>query len=467
MVVALGVDYASEFEILELKFILPTGQILNLHQDFILTEINIFESIFSHSVVGSVIVADTRELITKGAFAGQERLSLKIQTPSPDFKTKFDDGTTKLIDFTDVPLRVHKIPVRTGISSGTQLFEIQFISDHALVNATKRISKSYVKSKSNIGEMVKDLLIEELGVPSNKVEKNVEGTKGSRSLIVQNANPLAFITRLTKEAISEENDSSEYVFFANKNGVHFKTLQSLFDRDPRGLFHNGDKGTDEKYTKDSDSGKITQHFRRILEFDLVQGHDFLVDNHGGMIGGKVVEHNLYRKKLETKTFNYFSDGDYKDYHRINKERVYNRLSLNASDEELENSKISVIANSKDKFEKDMSFELKKDANQRNKTILRRQSKFLELQKGISIKMEVTGYTALTAGDMVFINLQSIGGDDSDPANNKFYSGVYLVKTLRHKFSYPTRQHTMGITAVKDGLPFALEPDTNAFKPVEA
>ena len=26
MVVALGVDYASEFEILELKFILPTGQ---------------------------------------------------------------------------------------------------------------------------------------------------------------------------------------------------------------------------------------------------------------------------------------------------------------------------------------------------------------------------------------------------------------------------------------------------------
>ena len=71
--------------------------LLNLHQDFILTEINIFESIFSHSIVGSVIVADTRELITKGAFAGQERLSMKIQTPSPDFKTKFDDGTTKFV----------------------------------------------------------------------------------------------------------------------------------------------------------------------------------------------------------------------------------------------------------------------------------------------------------------------------------------------------------------------------------
>ena len=37
-----GVDYAGEFDILELKLILPTGQILNLDKDFILTEINIF-----------------------------------------------------------------------------------------------------------------------------------------------------------------------------------------------------------------------------------------------------------------------------------------------------------------------------------------------------------------------------------------------------------------------------------------
>ena len=458
-----GVDYASEFDILELKLILPTGQVLNLHTDFILTEINIFEEIFSHSITGNVIVADTRELITKGAFAGQERLSLKIKTPSPDFNKPFeDDGTTKEIDFTDVPLRIHKIPVRTGISMGAQVYEFSFISEHTFINATKRVSKSYVKNKSNIGEMVKDLLINELGLPSDRVVQNIENTKGSRSLIVQNANPLAFITRLTKEAISEKNDSSEYVFFANKNGVHFKTLQSLFLKEPRGLFHNGDKGVDEKYIDEEDSGKITQHFRRILDFELVQGHDLLLDSHGGMIGGKVFEHNLYRKKLETKTFNYFNDENYKSNDRINAERVFNRISINASDDELENTNISVISNSKDKFEKDMYFELKKDANQRNKTILRRQSKFLELQKGISIKMEVTGYTALTAGDMVFINLQSIGGDDSDPALNKFYSGFYLVKTLRHKFSYPTRQHTMGITAVKDGLPFALEPDQEAF-----
>ena len=136
-----GVDYAGQFEILELKLILPTGQILNLDKDFILTEVNIFEEIFSHTITGNVIVADTRELISKGAFAGQERLSMKIQTPSSDFRTKFDDGTTKLIDFTETQLRVHKIPLRSGVSSGAQIFELQFVSDHAVTNSSKRVSK--------------------------------------------------------------------------------------------------------------------------------------------------------------------------------------------------------------------------------------------------------------------------------------------------------------------------------------
>ena len=64
--------------------------------------------------------------------------------------------------------------------------------------------------------------------------------------------------------------------------------------------------------------------------------------------------------------------------------------------------------------------------------------------------------------MIFVNLQSIGGDDDDPALNELFSGEYLVKSLRHKFSYPTKTHTMGMVVVKDGLPFPAEPRTDAF-----
>ena len=50
-----------------------------------------------------------------------------------------------------------------------QFYELKFISEHALVNSTKKISKSYVNSKSNIGEMVEDLLKNELGLPQDKI----------------------------------------------------------------------------------------------------------------------------------------------------------------------------------------------------------------------------------------------------------------------------------------------------------
>ena len=61
------------------------GVVLNVDKDFILMEINIFESLFSHSITGTIIVADIDEIISKGAFV-QDTLTLKIQTPSPNLR---------------------------------------------------------------------------------------------------------------------------------------------------------------------------------------------------------------------------------------------------------------------------------------------------------------------------------------------------------------------------------------------
>ena len=78
-----GAQYAGDFEVTELRMTLSDGNaVLNMDKDFILVEINIFESLFSHSITGSIIVADTREIISKGAFMGQETLTLKIQHTS-------------------------------------------------------------------------------------------------------------------------------------------------------------------------------------------------------------------------------------------------------------------------------------------------------------------------------------------------------------------------------------------------
>ena len=61
---------------------------------------------------------------------------------------------------------------------------------------------------------------------------------------------------------------------------------------------------------------------------------------------------------------------------------------------------------------DMSFELKKNQKKFD-AILERQSRFLELTEGLKIKMDTHGYTGVAVGDIITVNVNTIGGDDND------------------------------------------------------
>jgi len=449
-----GVQYAGEVEFLEVMITSPDGQSVRLdaNNDVTITEINVFEDMFRHSLTGNLLITDTKEFINKFPIVGQERLTMKIKTPSPEIK-KEDIFEGEIFDFIERRFVINKVQSRDGIATGAQFYELKFISEHALVNSTKKISKSYVNSKSNIGEMVEDLLKNELGLPQDKIF--VEPTLGSRSMLMQNINPHTFIQNLTKEAISKEDGSPNYVYYENKNGVFFRTLQHMYKQQSRGQFHFGDKATDEEYDgKDVDSGKVIQSYRRILDMSLINGHDLLLNAHAGMMGGNVIEQNFYHKRLDTKKYNYLDDKYYKRYDRIEggiSERVYTADSLgDASPDDIENTNTSVIPISKSS-DMDMSFELKKTPNKRFDAILERQSRFLELTEGLKIKMDTHGYTGVAVGDIITVNVNTIGGDDNDGNIVKFYSGDYLIKELRHTFSPPVKTHVMTMVVVKDGL----------------
>ena len=54
---------------------------------------------------------------------------------------------------------------------------------------------------------------------------------------------------MSNEAVSKSQDgnnpSPHYLFFENKDGIHFRSLQSLYDQDTKETFHVGDMGFDE------------------------------------------------------------------------------------------------------------------------------------------------------------------------------------------------------------------------------
>ena len=295
------IQFTGEFRLEEALVTSPTGEVTDLMTDLQIVEINLFESLIRNTISGSIIVVDTRNVVVKLPIIGQEDLSLKIVTPS--LKKKED-----ILDFTENTFFIHKIAKREEVSVGAQTYELSFISDAAIINSSKRLSRSYVESKANIGEMVEDILKKDLGVPSDRIF--VEPTLGTRKLIIPNSKPYTFITRLTKQALSKQG-SPHYLFFENKNGMHFLPLQKLYEQDVRAEFNVNDEGIDQKQAEGT-----PESYKRMLEYSLNIKKDTLVNTSTGMMGSNVIEHNLYNKKYEVKKFNYFDDKDFQAFERI-------------------------------------------------------------------------------------------------------------------------------------------------------
>ena len=432
------IQFTGEFRLEEALVTSPTGQVTDLMTDLQIVEINLFESLIRNTISGSIIVVDTRNVVVKLPIVGQEDLSLKIVTPS--LKKKED-----ILDFTENTFFIHKIAKREEVSVGAQTYELSFVSDAAIINSSKRLSRSYVGSKANIGEMVEDILKKDLGVPSDRIF--VEPTLGTRKLIIPNSKPYTFITRLTKQALSKQG-SPHYLFFENKNGMHFLPLQKLYEQDIRAEFNVNDEGIDQKQAQGT-----PESYKRMIEYSLNIKKDTLVNASTGMMGSNVIEHNLYNKKYEVKKFNYFDDKDFQAFERIDDNRVY---SDDLFGDDIVNSKTHVIPISRED-DVDKSHE-SGTPNQRYKTILNRQSRFIELADGISINMTVHGQTTLTVGDMVDVTIPPLAGNEREEGPDKpekFYSGLYLIKTLRHTFSPPTRNHIISMEVFKDGFPDAI------------
>ena len=463
---SVGVQYAGDFNLEEALLISPTGNVTDLITDVVIVEMNIFEDMFKSSITGSIIVTDTNDIVSKIPIVGQEYLTLKIRTPTLTLEKD-------IIDFTENPFAVHKISLRRELTTGGQTYELKFISQEAIKNSQRKISKSYSGNKANIGDIVFDLLSEDKnGVQSSK-EIFIEQTTGKRKYVIPNMNPFSAITTLSNEAVSKSQDgnnpSPHYLFFENKNGIHFRSLQSLYEQDAKDLFHVGDMGFDEEEIDgDPESGKLIQNFRRILAYEIRTRKDLFLNSASGMLGGRLITHDIYKKNYDVREYNYLDDDDFGQHKRLSDEgdafRVYNVDRFESTDFSKAKTHLIPISKTTKNFDAHYttSDELdgNSDSNRLQETYLQRQSRLMEIGNGISIQMSVNGRTSLTVGDIIFITIPSIRGSDTE---NELYTGKYLIVKLRHTFSKPLRQHEITMEVVRDNSPSDYPSDGNPYE----
>jgi len=478
-----SLQYAGEFILERCELISSSGVAADISK--VVVEINIFEDIFSNSLTGSIIITDTNNLADNMPIIGQEYISLKVVTPSLR-----DDA----IDFTKNVFCVFESN-RTPSSTNSEVIELKICSPELLRNHRTRVSKSYEQTADQI---VKSVMENEKYINTKK-DLYIEPTLGIRKILSPNYHPFHLIRNLTRESMSAKNDSPHYLFFENIHGFHFRSIQSLYDDGVQGEFHYGDKGTDEVYNDSSDAGKIVQSFKRILSLSVPSKNNSLFDIMGGMLGSKLIMHDIYNKKYNTSTFSYFDDHDKHERLEESNAPKYNNVLIddentvgNFTDSRIHLHPTSVTTDDRDaqylrvidkntqaaQAEEDRlgidpdreiptaEEEENKDfmSNRADKWLLQRQQRIHELRSGMTINMSVHGNTTLTVGQVISVNLPVFGIDHESTRISKHQSGLYLINKLRHTFNPPTRTHTVSLQATKDSYPIEFESKASGKEP---
>jgi len=430
-------QYAGEINLEYLRIFSSEGVRADLSS--IVVEINLFEDIFSTSFTGNIILVDTLNIIEKLPILGQEYIELKCSTPQVN-PTKETIIEKRFI--------LHSIVARENISSGAQSYSLDIATEDSIRNLKTRVSKSYTDSIDNI---VLDVLKNQLG---SSQDLNIGPTSGIRKIVSPNVHPYTLINMLKKEAVADMglNLPPHFLFFENKNGLNFISLESLYMRGTVAKLHAGDKNSDDDYLTrrhNIDDTKIAQSNKRILSHSFGNNNDLTVNIVGGMLGSNLITHDIYNKSYKTYNYDYFRDFDKHERVEGNPKPIYNPQMISDTDlGSFANSSIKVhptcgLVNDKQHYgDGDLR------ASRPQDWILERQAKICELHNGGIINISMNGSTQMTVGDIVHINIP-ITGEDHDKDEVESTSGNYLISKLRHSISPQMKQHEIHMQLVRD------------------
>ena len=445
-------NYAGEYDLLELNLHSSSGNVVNLENSY--REINLFENMFSNTITGTILVLDIDNIIMNLPVVGQEYLSFKIQTPT------LEDHA---IDYTKHLMSVYKIDSRLP-NKNAEAFMLHFCSPELLKNKRIRLSKSYTESTDKI---VTDILQNEKSINTGK-SLFIEGTKGIKKIISPNKTPYGLISDLATDSISAVNDSPNYVFFENTKGIHFRTLESLYNEPSIGEFISSDDGA-----IDIQKGgvmDISTKLKQVLQYTISSNNDTMKSIESGMLASKTIEYNIFQKKYNVNYYNYFTDF-YKNK-RVSDDRgkdnpIYNETPIDESGKTMgdySDAKIFLQPTSKNSTGNDAQHDGSYEPNNVAKTISSRNSKHTELEHGVKIIMKINGTTTLYVGAIIDFIIPILGKNHQDEEFDLYNSGRFLITKLRHVFTRTGTQHKIFMTAVKDSVNTGLPQNTKQLQP---
>tara|TARA_Y100001963_G_scaffold114529_1_gene158805 strand:- start:37 stop:1461 length:1425 start_codon:yes stop_codon:yes gene_type:complete len=407
-----------------------------------ISQINIYESIETPYITGSLLLSDSSGVAELLPLQGQERLLLKLRTP----------GHSSALDFNDYHAIIISVEKRFQTTDREQTFLLSWTTFEHYKNLRVKVSSSF---SGTISSIVTRILREKKFLGTKK-SLHIDETKNLRKYVIPNINPFKAIEMLRKEAVNTEG-SPHFVFFENSEGYHFRSIDTLIGQ--QGKLNIPHKRT-YKYEPPQAGGNPDKDpeitLNTILHWEAEDNNNSFFNARHGFFASTLYYHDIFNKNIQKFDYDYLKD-------RFSKRQLLSQENKDVgslvSGAKIDDKIITEYSNSKVFVHPTASDQLHSEGTDNNAEEWLQEGRSRQLeQEYFTLKIEIYGDTDIKVGDVINVMIPSnkpMAGLSAKDAMDPLLSGRYLITQLAHNV-HPTEQlHKMILTIMKDSVEKAL------------
>lgn len=422
----------------QLELVSPGGRVVDLKE--FLVELNLYESLFSPTISGSLILSDSRNLIKTLPILGEELLCVDLKTPT------FEDSISIKKVF-----RVYAIKDKVYSGDGSALlYKLNFSSVELFRDISNPIFRSF---SGNPSDIITSIFNEYLSCSRYLNTKDLtESAEVTPLLILNNPentvkfvspgwSPIQCINWLCSKSLLKK--ASNFLFWETTKGFFYGSTDIIYSS--RNKVNIGNYIYSSSFASNLDRNDLNKRLQTIKTLSVEKSIDQLSSNLSGHIASRLIDINLYNKTY--KNIDYYHGVNYFNYSHTFGESSFPLFYVKTSSNPESYQKINynypnTYDDAVDNFSEVEQY-----------IFSNRRSNMLEIDN-FNMKIGIPGRTDIEVGNLIYIDLPKVNPTFTEERASKqideMYSGYYLIKSLNHKINRLT--HFITCEVSKDSIP---------------
>ena len=421
------------------------------------TSIVIHEKISSTFMYGVISITDTNGIIESTPIVGEERIEFKI-------KKKMTDD-----EYFEVKGFVYKVSnrIKNPESKSIEYYDLCFITENAMNNQTKRISKTY---GGKVSEMVEKITNEYLSLEKVKEidEKKpkpydtilIEATSDNNKITIPNMRPidaLDFLTRFSYSGNGKDKDpfNTTFYFYQTRQGYFYQSLENIISKNQEKVKHNYFVSNDVQI-KNADIDVVDLF--TVIEYRFLNLYDNFKSSNTGYYGGTNVGFDSLTKTIHNHVLNYSDSFDNLIHLEKNDTNSDNFLFKKSPEKIIHTSLPTKKGSSESGYVKEKTsddiFYTKEE-----KIKMLKNTKRQRFNNGLVVEIDIPSNPYLNVNDIIELRFPSFERNNNQKLflDDKYFSGDYIVIGIKHVLSNSDNKiWGMTVTLLKDSYKSKVE-----------